>query len=250
MKPPGEHVSQVGAIAEQPAVDRQNRAQRLLPPQPGRQALGKKQRRDDTPGRAVRRQYPEHGPPAEVHEQLAADERAEYRRHAHHQDQHRQHPDRLAFVEQVADDGPGNDERGAAAKCLKEAEADQRLDVPCERTADRRRDEQEQAEGQGRLAPEAIGEWSVEQLADGNADEIRRQAHLNRRGAGPQVACNRRQRRQVHVDGERPHGRQRAEDDGSIVGSAMRHPQAYVNRRDAEHAEKPTLRLCALCGDV
>ena len=57
---------------------------------------------------------------------------------------------------------------------------------------------------QGRAAADGVGERADQQLAERQADQGAGEGELHRRGGGLQVVGDRRQRRQVHVDGERP----------------------------------------------
>ena len=70
-----------------------------------------------------------------------------------------------------------------------------------------------QAEIERRLAPDHVGHRAIDDLADAERDEERHQRHLRRRRRGVQVGRDGRQRRQVHVDRERPDRRQQAEHD-------------------------------------
>ena len=64
---------------------------------------------------------------------------------------------------------------------------------------------------QYRLAAMTVGDWSIDDLAQGKANEIKRNRQLHARRAGRQLAPNVRQRRQIHIHGQRTDRRQQRE---------------------------------------
>ena len=48
-----------------------------------------------------------------------------------------------------------------------------------------------------------IGDWSIDDLAQGEANEIKGNRQLHVRSGGSQLAPNVRQRRQIHIHGQR-----------------------------------------------
>ena len=154
---------------------------------------------------------PEDGAPPESHQQLTADEGSEYRRESHHQHEHGKHPDRVALIEMVADDGAWDHERRASTERLKESKDNQRLDVDGRCTTHRRQDEERQPEIQRRLAPESIRQRAIDRLAERDPHEVDAETHLHQRSGRAQLPGDGRQCWQIRVDCERAHGRQATE---------------------------------------
>ncbi len=189
-----------------------DRRHRLAPPQFGPQAFGQQPRHQPEQGEPIAGQHEEDGSPSEMHQELAADERRHDRSDPHHEDQHRQHPHRLAPVEVVAHDGPRHHQRRTAAERLEEAEDDELRDVGCEGAAKRRADEDREPDIERRLASQSVGQRTVEGLTERDADEVAGQAHLHRGNGHAKLARDLRERRQIHVDGQRPDRGEGAQD--------------------------------------
>ena len=207
-----QHVSHVGAVANQPRVHGEHRTNRLTAAPRHRQAFGQEHSDENEPDDRVGGQHPEHRSPSEVDQQLPADERGENWREAHHQHEHRQHPDRSDLIEIVSDHRTGNDDRRAAAESLQKAERDQRAYAPGPRTRHGRHDKDREAEQERRLPSDRVGQRSVERLSNGHPGKVGGEADLHRCGVGAKLAADRGQRRQIHVDGQRAHRRQRSQD--------------------------------------
>ena len=76
--------------------------------------------------------------------------------------------------------GARDDHAGGGADALDEAEGDQHVDVGRERAADAAEREEREAEIERRLAADHVGDRAVDDLAEAEGDEERRQAHLHR----------------------------------------------------------------------
>ena len=170
---------------------------------------GKQDHRNQRGGR----HHPEHGAPAEALDHQAAGERRQDRRHAEHQHQQRHQPRRFRAGVQVAHDGARHHHAGAGAEPLDEAEGDQPFDRRRQRRADAARRKQREADIERRLAADHVGDRADDDLPEAHRQEEHQQAHLHGGGAGAEALADRRQRRQIHVDGEGADGRQKAEDD-------------------------------------
>ena len=119
------------------------------------------------------------------------------------------------------------DDAGARRHALQGAEEDQRADVIRQGAAGRRQREHDQAAEHHRTPAEAVRERAVEQVHDGEAEQVGRERllHLDRRGADRLGDAG--EGRQVGVDRERPEHAQAGQEHGQ--GPAGRLPE--VGRR-------------------
>ena len=201
------------AVAQQEAVAGERAAERAVDAMLGRPRLLERGRQQDRGEQRRARHRPEHGAPAETLDDEAAGQRRQDRRHAEHQHQQRHQPRRFGAGVQVAHDGARHHHAGAGAEPLQEAEGDQPFDVGRQRRADAADREQRQADIERRLAADHVGDRADDDLAETHRQEEDQQAHLHGGGAGAEILADRRQRRQIHVDGEGADGRQKAEHD-------------------------------------
>ena len=170
----------------------------------GVQRFGQPPRRDDEEGRADRRQKPEHGMPAGVHEQKAPHQRRHGRRHAEEDGHLRHHALRLVRRVHVADDRARHHHAGTDREALQGAKEDQLPDRCGQRAAHRGQREQGDARQHHRPAAETVGQRAVEQVHRGKAEQVGRQRllHLHRRGG--ERTGDAAEGRQVGVDRKRP----------------------------------------------
>ncbi len=145
----------------------------------------------------------EDAPPVGHPQQLAADHRTDHGRQAHHQDQLGEDPGRTGAVVHVADDRPGDDERGSGCQSLREAEAEEKDDVVGQRAQERREGQQQHADAQRGEPADAVAERTGDQLAQGQPHDRHGDRQLGRGLRGAEGACQVRQRRQVEVGHQR-----------------------------------------------
>jgi len=134
-------------------------------------------------------------------------------RQAHHQHQLREHLGAGHRIAEVAHHGPRHHHAGAATQRLREAHADQPVHRRCEGAGQRCQGEQGHAHQQRPAPPVAIGQRTVDQLTDGQTDEIRRQRQLDVIDTGTEGLRDQRKCRQVHVDGQGTERAERAQDE-------------------------------------
>ena len=111
---------------------------------------------------------------------------------------------RLQGVEPVADHRADHDHARRAAQRLREAQQREAVDAVGERAARRREREQAEPGEERPLAPEAVREGAEGELPQPHAEQVSRHGVLHARGADREFRFQGRQRRQVHVQGERP----------------------------------------------
>ena len=160
---------------------------------------------DGEPGEGNQRQpqqQAEDGPPVGDHENALA----EGRRQRRNQDEYRHHqrhdPGHGAALVLVADQGDDYDPRPGRAEALQHP-AGQHGREPGREDRDQAADDEQGDAGEyRRLAADAVGYRAPDQLADGEAEEQRRDDHLRVVFVGDaEVAADRRQGRQHGVDG-------------------------------------------------
>ena len=175
----------------------------------GRRFRGSQRLRQHEPGqeqaeRRGERQHAEDQPPAPDQHQPAAGERRQHRRDRDHQHHHRHQPRRLRPAVQVADDRPRDHHHRGGADPLHQPRRDQRPDRRRKRAAERADEEDREPDIERRLAPELVRQRPIDELRHAESGEERRQRELRRLRRGAEIGRHLRQRRQVHVDRERP----------------------------------------------
>mmetsp|Transcript_18238 Transcript_18238/g.43816 ORF Transcript_18238/g.43816 Transcript_18238/m.43816 type:complete len:402 (-) Transcript_18238:104-1309(-) len=205
----------------------------VLPQQGGRmkglhhagvQGLGQQPPVGDPQRRPHRRQEPEDRMPVGMHKQEATDDRRYRRRDAEEQRHLGHDPLRIRRREHVADDGPRHDDTGAGGQALHRAPEHQLADAARHRTAHAGQREHRQADQHHRATAEAVRQRPVEQVHEGEAEQIggQRLLHLQRRRI--QRRGNAGEGRQIGVDREGPDHGQTGQQHGQ--GPAGRAPQA------------------------
>jgi len=111
---------------------------------------------------------------------------------------------RLQGVEPVADHRADHDHARRAAQRLGEAQQHEAVDAVGERAARRGKREDAEPDEERPLAPEAVRERAERELPQPHAEQVSRHGVLHPRRAGGEFRLQGRQRRQVHVQGERP----------------------------------------------
>ncbi len=203
----GQHVADEEAITEQPQILPERTGHRLTR-QPGRIGFRQPERDRHQAHRAEQRQQDEDRRPAERRQQRAARHRREDRRQAHHQHQLREHLGAGHRVAQVTHHGTRYHHAGTATERLDETHADQPVHGRRKGAGQRCQGEERHADQQRPAPPIAIGQRPVDQLTDGQADEIGRQRKLHVIDTGAERLRQQGERRQVHVDRQ---GTERAE---------------------------------------
>ncbi len=161
-------------------------------------------------------------PPAERREQ-SADHRRDGRHHAHDGGHAGQFPPGPRTLVEIPHDGAGQHDRPRSAERLKKPRADQRVDVGRQGATEACQREQREPEEQHRLSPDPVRNRPVEKLPDGEPEQKNRQRQLRLPGTRRQILRDRRQRRQIHVGGERAQSGEKREDDCQSERVALEH---------------------------
>ena len=161
------------------------------------------------PAKPAANQREKHRAPTEAGLQHAAEQRRQHRRQRHHRADQRQFAAGARAGIKIAHDGARQHDAAGAAERLQRARRDQHLDRGRQRASKARRAIKRHGAEQHRLTAVPVGERTVENLADGEAEQIGGDRELRLRGRGAQQPRDVRQRRQVHVGGERPDRAQR-----------------------------------------
>ncbi len=139
--------------------------------------------------------------PAADEQESAADRRGDDRdddEHHHHEGHHLCH---AAAAVDVADHRDGDDARGGVGEALQAAGGEESLEAAGDDAEERGDGVDGEADDQHRLAPEDVGERPLEELADGEADDVARHHELLAVGVGDTEVCAHvGQRRQHDVD--------------------------------------------------
>ncbi len=217
----GQRISDKAAVAQDASIvgkdDR--RMQR-----PVRAAMGFRQadRHRDCDHRADDELKPEDRAPACPEQKISSQERRDERRHAQHQHHIGQHARRFLRPENIADAGARDDAARAGADGLEETRQHQHPDIRRQRTGRTHQHVKHEADIERRLAAESVRHRAEERLPDGEAQKERREGVFCRADGHMQVTRDRRQRRQIHVDGKRTERRQRAEEHDQLDTAAGR----------------------------
>jgi hypothetical protein len=162
-------------------------------------------------------------PPAECRLQHAAEGGRDDRR----QRRDRAHAGELAAgtyaLIEVAHDGPRQHRRGGDAERLQAAQRHQHLDRGGKGAAQAHREIERERGEQHRFAPDVIGNRSVHDLADGEAEQIARQGQLHLRHRGAEHTADLRQRRQIEVDRHRADRGQQGQQRGQCQRVGTQH---------------------------
>ncbi|MNN17877.1 hypothetical protein D3C81_1310740 [compost metagenome] len=150
--------------------------------------------------------------PAGQRQQRPARGRRKNRRQSHHQHQLGEHLRRVDRIAQVAYHRTRHHHAGTASQGLDETRSDQPVEARRQRADERSQGEQRHAEQQRRAPAEAVGQRPVEQLTNGQPDEIGRQTVLHVLDVGGEGLRQRRKTRQVEIDRQRRKRRQGAKD--------------------------------------
>ena len=116
-------------------------------------------------------------------------------------------------MEEVAHHGDGGDLRGAASEGLDEAERDEGVDTVRLRQSDGRDNVDDEAEVERALASEAVEERAVEDLSQGEADEVGGEREVDGCGGGAEIGGEVGEGGEVHVDGEGRNDTEQAQQD-------------------------------------
>jgi hypothetical protein len=114
-------------------------------------------------------------------------------------------------VEEVTDDGQGDDRAGRRPHPLQHAQSPEDGDVRRDEDQQRGQHVQRGAGQQRPTATHGVGQRSEHELPEGQADERAGQRQLDGGRGGPQVCGDGGQGREVHVDGQRTDGDEGAE---------------------------------------
>src|SRR5262245_65046837 len=101
---------------------------------------------------------------------------------------------------------------------MNEANGNQGLDGAGERAAGRGEHIDGETNAKRTAASEAIGDRAIEGLADPGGDEVDGEGELDASRAGCEVARDGLEAGQVHVDGQRSKGGERAQDERELPG--------------------------------
>ncbi len=152
----------------------------------------------------------------------AASEQCEHQRDRDDEHHRRHQPRRLRPGMQVADHRARDHHHHRGPEALHQPRRHQRADARREGAAEGPGEEDRQPDIERRLAAELVAERAIGQLRDAEGGKEQAERRLHRLGAGAEVGGDMRQRRQIHVDRERPDGAEQADD-----------------QRDAKHGSNP-----------
>ena len=157
---------------------------------------------------------------------------AERRRHHRRERRDRAHAGEFAAgadaVIEIAHHGARQHRSGGHAQRLQAAQRDQHLDRGREYAAEADRDIERERRKQHRLAADMVGDRPIDDLADGEAEQVagERQLHLRRRRA--EHPADLRQRRQVEVDRHRADRGQERQQCGQRQGIGTKQHRALL----------------------
>ena len=163
--------------------------------------------------RAVSRQDREQHPPARHRDQRPADDRGGCRRDAEDEAHQRNDARRAVPGKPVDHHHPRERNAAAGADPLHQPPADQRRHRTGRRACDRSDHVKREATDEDRATAEAIGQWSTDQLCDGETEQVNGDRRPNRLFARMKRGDERRHRRRVKAHRKRPDRDQQRADD-------------------------------------
>ncbi len=154
--------------------------------------------------RTEQRQHNKDDTPAAEQQQLPADQRREQRPDRRNDGEHRQHARGIGWPVRIAGDCAREHRGRACAECLHEAERHQRFDGKRQRAGHTRQRIHDDAAEQDGPAAIGIRQRTIEQHADRKTEHKAGERGLRGAGADDERLRDRRQARQIHIDGNRP----------------------------------------------
>lgn len=174
--------------------------------------------------------------PAEAGDQEAADGGGEQRRETDNEEEEREDPGALFDRKEVAHHSDGCHLCDTAAERGEEAQCDEEVQGRREGAADGADDIGEQTDVERPFSAEAVEEWAVEELTEGETEKVGREREGDGGGGGVEFRSDGGECRQVHVDGEGGDDTERSEEqnDPCFVANVARHPGWLLLDRDDE----------------
>ncbi len=214
-------------------------------------ALGQAEPQRQEARDAAGRQHPEDRPPAEADQQIAAEQRCQHRRRAHHEHQGGVDARRVVGLEQVAHHGAGDHHAGAGADRLQEAQRRQGPRPSAPGRSRLRSPRTGSAGIEGRFAAEPVGDRAVAGLPSAKPRKKLANVNCARGASAARLRAIVGIAGRIHVDGERRERGQRAQDHhqlGAMVAHAVSVPFGQPERKRPDRSIRPPgprVRFCA-----
>ncbi|GAB7520317.1 hypothetical protein TSUKUMMB_51980 [Rhodococcus sp. no. 34] len=200
----------MGITAERNVVSRDG-ADALARPILGWKCLRKRYRRERDHGDAQDEESEKDSAPLCYGHQCPTDGGGQDGRYAHDQHQSRKYNRRIVSGEEITNDCHRDHARRGGAETLKGSQRSEDFDGRSKEAGQRRADVNYCAHEQGTSTSVDVGQWADEQLAESQTQQGAGQGQLNHRVRRAEFLRDLRQRRKIHVDGERPEGGENSE---------------------------------------
>src|SRR5580700_6810842 len=180
--------------------------------------------------------------PAPQAAEPGADQRSDRGACGHEQICERQSPRGLMRLRRIADDGAGEDQPRTSAYSLEKAREDERMGVGGEKRGNARNREYREADEQHRPTAEAIRRRPVDQLADGQAQDVETDCQLQSSRRRVKVFHRGGKRRHEYVHADRPAESEQAQQPERDGASAIEGHRAAVPLRSVA-SDRASARL-------